>query len=245
MAILRPRVAAAALGNDRAELGIGQHIDPRGWRCALRSQRHDIFAPVRSKAAESIFEDKLLVRNVFMRRGGAPAGNKGGNGGIGEARTLHLLRQRAVFINQDNACDGLEEGAILRGHLFHAADEDATGFIQKLGFGSGGDQADDLIVQGKSIVSVGTLGTAQDSVIPALKQELDFQAARQGEIPADGFQVTIMGDREIPYWLLKQIMLTCQNTAFTQISLAVNRLEVGASGLSTPAVAAPGEGVAT
>lgn len=105
--------------------------------------------------------------------------------------------------------------------------------------------ADDLIVQGKSIASVGTLNAAQDKVIPALKQELDFQAARQGEIPEDGFQVTIMGDREIPYWLLKQIMLTCQNTAFTQISLAVNRLEVGAPELPTPAGAAPGEGVAT
>ena len=105
--------------------------------------------------------------------------------------------------------------------------------------------ADELIVQGKSIATVGTLGTAEDRVIPALKQELDFQAARQGEIPEDGFQVTIMGDREIPYWLLKQIMLTCQNTAFTQISLAVNRLEVGAPELPMPAGAAPGEGVAT
>ena len=105
--------------------------------------------------------------------------------------------------------------------------------------------ADELIVQGKSIADVGMLGTAENTVIPALKQELDFQAARQGSVPDDGFQVTIMGDREIPYWLLKQIMLTCQNTAFTRISLAVNRLEVGAPALPTPAAAAPGEGVAT
>ena len=104
---------------------------------------------------------------------------------------------------------------------------------------------DDVIVQGKNIASVQTIASSQDQVIPALKQELDFQAARQGEIPDDGFQVTIMGDREIPYWLLKQIMVTCQNTAFTQISLAVNRLEVGAPELPVPAGAAPGEGVAT
>ena len=105
--------------------------------------------------------------------------------------------------------------------------------------------ADELIVQGKSIADVGMLGTAENTVIPALKQELDFQAARQGSVPDDGFQVTIMGDREIPYWLLKQIMLTCQNTAFTRISLAVNRLEVGAPALPSPAATAPGEGVAT
>jgi hypothetical protein len=38
-----------------------------------------------------------------------------------------------------------------------------------------------------------------------------------------------MGDREIPYWLLKKIMLTCQQTDFARISLAVNQIEPGDS----------------
>jgi hypothetical protein len=33
-----------------------------------------------------------------------------------------------------------------------------------------------------------------------------------------------MGDHELPYWLLKKVMLTCQQTDFAKISLAVNRL---------------------
>ena len=36
---------------------------------------------------------------------------------------------------------------------------------------------------------------------------------------------TIMGDKALPYWLLKKIMLTCQSTDFAQISLAVNKIE--------------------
>ena len=36
-----------------------------------------------------------------------------------------------------------------------------------------------------------------------------------------------MGDKELPYWLLKKVMLTCQTTDFARISLAVNRLQGG------------------
>ena len=35
-----------------------------------------------------------------------------------------------------------------------------------------------------------------------------------------------MGDHELPYWLLKKIMLTCQSEQFARISLAVNRIEL-------------------
>ena len=34
-----------------------------------------------------------------------------------------------------------------------------------------------------------------------------------------------MGDKELPYWLLKKVMLTCQTTDFARISLAVNKLQ--------------------
>ena len=40
--------------------------------------------------------------------------------------------------------------------------------------------------------------------------------------------MTIMGDKEIPYWLLKKIMYTCQMTDFAQIALAVNQTIDGA-----------------
>jgi len=36
-----------------------------------------------------------------------------------------------------------------------------------------------------------------------------------------------MGDKELPYWLLKRILLTCQTTDFAQVSLAVNKVSGG------------------
>jgi biopolymer transport protein ExbD len=35
--------------------------------------------------------------------------------------------------------------------------------------------------------------------------------------------VTIMGDKEIPYIVLKRIMMTCASANFSNISLAVSR----------------------
>jgi hypothetical protein len=34
-----------------------------------------------------------------------------------------------------------------------------------------------------------------------------------------------MGDRSVPYWLLRKIMLTCQTSDFARLTLAVNRIE--------------------
>ena len=70
--------------------------------------------------------------------------------------------------------------------------------------------------------------SSESTTIVVLQDELAYQAGRKGVIPQDGFEITIMGDREIPYWLLKKIMLTCQLTDFARISLAVNKVEVGA-----------------
>ncbi len=116
--------------------------------------------------------------------------------------------------------------------------------------------ADDLVVQGRMVAEISSLSelaAGENAIIMPLKEELEYQATRKGEAPEAGFEVTIMGDRELPYWLLKQIMLTCQSTSFAQISLAVNKMEAPvAEGLPTlPAdataegMAAPVEGAAT
>ncbi len=84
---------------------------------------------------------------------------------------------------------------------------------------------DDIVVQGRPVTTIATLAR-DNQVIDGLKTELDYRAAKKGELPEDGFEITIMGDREIPYWLLKKIMLTCQAADFARISLAVNQLPV-------------------
>lgn len=85
--------------------------------------------------------------------------------------------------------------------------------------------ADDLVVQGRPVAKVADVRAQNVNIIPGLNAELEYQASRKGEIPEDGFKITIMGDHELPYWLLKKIMFTCQQADFARISLAVNKLD--------------------
>ena len=85
--------------------------------------------------------------------------------------------------------------------------------------------AEDLVVQGRPVARIDELALIQEPTIAGLQQELEYQANRKGEMPEGGFEITVMGDREVPYWLLKKILLTCQTADFARISLAVNRVD--------------------
>ena len=90
---------------------------------------------------------------------------------------------------------------------------------------------DDVIVQGRAIAKVSDVLAlpAEQEVIPALKKELDYLFSRRAPSEEEmklGRPITIMGDQGIPYKLLKRIMSTCQQSKFTQISLAVNQKAV-------------------
>jgi biopolymer transport protein ExbD len=89
---------------------------------------------------------------------------------------------------------------------------------------------DDLVVQGRPVATVAEASDPDVTVIPGLVEELEYQATRKGVIPEGGLEVTIMGDHQLPYWLLKKVMLTCQQTDFAKISLAVNRLSPAEDG---------------
>lgn len=85
--------------------------------------------------------------------------------------------------------------------------------------------ANELVLAGRKVADVAELDMQSIDVIDGLKTELEYQAKRKGDIPDGGFEITIMGDKQLPYWLLKKIMLTCQSTDFARISLAVNQLQ--------------------
>ena len=89
--------------------------------------------------------------------------------------------------------------------------------------------SDDLVVQGRPVAKVKDLFGQAEPVIAGLQTELEYQAAKKGKIPEGGFEITVMGDKELPYWLLKRILLTCQQSDFAQISLAVNKMSGGPS----------------
>ena len=83
----------------------------------------------------------------------------------------------------------------------------------------------DLLVQGRIVASVADVMASKSVVIPALKAALEEQTQHvlQAEARDDiaGREVTIMGDREIPYSLLKKVMATCTSADYGQLSLAV------------------------
>ncbi|NKB99213.1 MAG: biopolymer transporter ExbD [Pseudomonadales bacterium] len=84
--------------------------------------------------------------------------------------------------------------------------------------------AEDLIVQGRPVAKIEEISGDLEPLIAGLKTELEYQAERRGEIPEGGHKITVMGDKEVPYWLLKRILYTCQTSDFAQVSLAVNKV---------------------
>lgn len=87
---------------------------------------------------------------------------------------------------------------------------------------------EDILVQGNKIVDVKSVINSDKPDIAQLKEALLNQAKRiiVKKTP-DGKpinrDVTIMGDKEIPYKLLKKIMYTCTLASYGNISLAVTR----------------------
>ena len=83
----------------------------------------------------------------------------------------------------------------------------------------------DLIVQGSPIVKIDEVLAMKGNDIPALRQALKSQndrvLRREARDDIAGREVTIMGDKDIPYSLLKKVMATCTAADYGQISLAV------------------------
>ena len=83
----------------------------------------------------------------------------------------------------------------------------------------------ELLVQGRSVARVDDVMSRDDLIIPELSAALRLQTDRTLRQAARediaGREVTIMGDREIPYRLLKRIMATCTDAEYGQLSLAV------------------------
>jgi len=87
--------------------------------------------------------------------------------------------------------------------------------------------ADQVLVQGRLVADVKDVMSRDAIVIPALEKELRLQTQRllrkDSEAGIENREVTIMGDRELPYSLLKRIMASCTAAEYGKISLAVTQ----------------------
>ena len=82
-----------------------------------------------------------------------------------------------------------------------------------------------ILVQGTPVATIEQAMNTDGIIIPALQAALSNQNKRfiSQDLAADieKREVTIMGDKEIPYSLLKKVMATCTQSDYGRISLAV------------------------
>lgn len=84
----------------------------------------------------------------------------------------------------------------------------------------------DIVVDGRKVASVAEVNAQQGDVIPGLKAELDLLASRQvigADKDGNARAITIMGDKTIPYSLLRKVMYTSARANFSDIAFAVQR----------------------
>jgi biopolymer transport protein ExbD len=84
----------------------------------------------------------------------------------------------------------------------------------------------EIVVGDKVAVSVADALRVDGDLIQPLKAMLDVEASREvilKENESDSKRVTIMGDKDIPYRLLRKVMFTAARAGFTDVSFAVRQ----------------------
>jgi biopolymer transport protein ExbD len=107
---------------------------------------------------------------------------------------------------------------------------------------------DDLLVDGRSVISMKDLIASPDPIVAPLKAALEAQAdsvlkeAAGTEVKER--EVTILGDRNTPYSVMRKIMATATDASYGKVSLAVTSRERAPSpaavGRTASIIKAPG-----
>jgi biopolymer transport protein TolR len=91
--------------------------------------------------------------------------------------------------------------------------------------------ATDIVVDGRRVASVEDALRSDSEVIEALATELDTLRTQRIAVLADAVEgrsgrdqaLTILGDKDIPYRLLRKVMATAAQAEFAHVSFAVTR----------------------
>jgi biopolymer transport protein ExbD len=87
---------------------------------------------------------------------------------------------------------------------------------------------DDILVDGRRVASVAEVEKSASDVIPALEAELKLLGQRTAVLEAnktDQQAVTIMADRQMPYSVLRKLMVSCARASFADVRFAVRKKE--------------------
>lgn len=80
-----------------------------------------------------------------------------------------------------------------------------------------------VLVQGRLIATVSDIINVEGNLIQPLLEEMKIQSigSLKENAEEEGLDVTIMGDKQIPYKLLRKILATLSEANYTNISMAV------------------------
>ncbi len=97
---------------------------------------------------------------------------------------------------------------------------------------------DEVWLEGEMVAKIEDIIKNPDEVIEPLAKALDLNTENKGEAltgfeKENGFAVTIMGDKSVPYEILKSVMATCRLQNYRNISLAVNHVVSSGPSLNT------------
>jgi biopolymer transport protein ExbD len=85
---------------------------------------------------------------------------------------------------------------------------------------------DEILVQGHKVAMVADVVNQEGDLIEPLKAQLEIEASHQTirkENQEQSKAVTIMGDRQIPYRLLRKVMVTCARANYSDVAFAVRK----------------------
>lgn len=80
-----------------------------------------------------------------------------------------------------------------------------------------------ILLHGRKVTDINAALENKSAILPELKQALVDQLSRRVFIQVDnqpGHAITIMGDENIPYELLRKILATCREANYTRIAFA-------------------------
>lgn len=84
----------------------------------------------------------------------------------------------------------------------------------------------DVLIQGEPVVTIAEVNAVPGDEIDAIRQRIlqikEAAAKQKGQIGVNT-EVTIVGDRAVPFKILKKVMATSSNAGYGKISFAVNQ----------------------
>ena len=87
--------------------------------------------------------------------------------------------------------------------------------------------ASEIVVGTQVVAQVREVLGAPSDLIPGLKAELDLQRSQRQVVRQENAEraqaITIMGDKNIPYQLLRKVMVSCALAGFSDVSFAVRQ----------------------